>query len=167
MFTSSVSIMLSCFRCIIFASCSIVFSRVSPASIATWAWWSSLPQRSRRACGGSTPTQTHQTQSPACSPAHLQTDKQVSTTEKGAIHPLWLVELWGAISENDFKEFLNSTSEYFTHLPAAFMVTLLGLVAPTITIRSIHDWVVKWASWARLLSPNTYIHYVTLQTPSF
>lgn len=48
-------------------------------------------------------------------------------------------------------------TEYFTHVPAAFRVTLLGLVAPMIKIRSIHDWVVKWASGARLLKSKQII----------
>lgn len=55
-------------------------------------------------------------------------------------------------------------TEYFIHVPATFRVTLLGLVAPMITIRSIHDWVVKWASGARLLKFKQIIsNYITLQ----
>lgn len=37
------------------------------------------------------------------------------------------------------------------HLPAAFRVTLRGLLAPIITMRSIQDWVENWASGSRLL----------------
>lgn len=77
-------------RCLVSVSlfCSLFYhlQLFSPsASTATWAWWSSLPLRSRQACGGSAPTQTHQTQSPAGSPAHLQSRRTSQCNKKRTI----------------------------------------------------------------------------------
>lgn len=66
---------LSCCLISVLLFCSLFhhFQSFSPsASMATWTWSTSLPLRSRQACGGSALTQTHQTQSPAGSPVHLQ-----------------------------------------------------------------------------------------------
>lgn len=68
---------------------------------------------------------------------------------------------------------LRNRSKHFNrfHSPAALRVTLLGLLAPSMTMRSIQELVVNWASGARLLwtkqRHDGHGRYYDVQTVSF